>query len=355
MFLLLFLVSLDSNPKITFGTSYELPSLVSDYALGDAHSMCFTANGNLYIVDRTPSIIHHWDARGKYLGAFGKKGEGPGEMNFPVYIAPAENAVWVWDFSQKVSGFKLDGTFIRSFKFTGRFPWRFATLGDDQFLMTYRKRSGSKKLFNKFDLVAKDGAAKTIKEYENDYILTPVQGRNNSTVKAFASESDIQKGPDGTLWLGFSGNKNLVHLDKSGKILETRSFELTTAPPTEGEKERFLNISFPNPQGGDRIAFKSMPNLKLDFSRNKAYYTSFLIKGDRVAFILTPIGSLNGPGNGYSWGSWSVNDMNTGKRLSVGRFDFPEDSQVFIRDGRLLGLIQNDEDYEINELFIKDF
>ena len=355
MFFLLFLLSLDANSKVTFGQTFELPGLVSDQGLADAHSMCFTPDGQLYIVDRTPSTIHHWDAKGKYLGHFGVAGEGPGELNYPVYIALAENAVWVWDFSQKVSGFKLDGTFIRSFKFPGIYPWRFATVSKDLFLMTYRKRSGSKELFNKFDLVSAEGKGDTIKKYKNDYIMTPVKGKNNSTVKAYASESDIQKAADGSLWLGFSGNKSLVHMDKKGNILETRNFELTTSPPTDEERERFLNISFPNPQGGDRIAFKNMPNLKLDFSRDKAYYTNFVIKGDKVAFVLTPIGSLSGPGNGYAWGSWSINDLKTGKRLSVGRFEFPEDSVVLMRDGRLLGLIQNDEDFDIKEVFLEGF
>lgn len=72
-------------------------------------------DGTAYVLDRKDSRVKVFDAKGKFLRAFGKAGQGPGEMNQPVGILiTPENEVLVEDaLNQRLAVFGLDGTFSR--------------------------------------------------------------------------------------------------------------------------------------------------------------------------------------------------------------------------------------------------
>ena len=92
------------------------------------------------------------------------------------------------------------------------------------------------------------------------------------------------------------------------------------------------------------------PGEELDLDHDKAYYTHFLIKGNKVAFVLTP--------HGGGWGSVSseaasyyIADFKSGAILSRGSYAYPRDSMVFYRDGRILACVVNgDGDMSIAEV-----
>ena len=55
-------------------------------------------DGTVYVLDTKDSRVKVFDAKGKFLRAFGKAGQGPGEMNRPVGILiTPENEVLVED------------------------------------------------------------------------------------------------------------------------------------------------------------------------------------------------------------------------------------------------------------------
>ncbi|MCX6569008.1 MAG: 6-bladed beta-propeller [Candidatus Aminicenantes bacterium] len=72
-------------------------------------------DGTVYVLDTKDSRVKVFDAKGKFLRAFGKAGQGPGEMNQPVGILiTPENEVLVEDaLNQRLAVFGLDGTFSR--------------------------------------------------------------------------------------------------------------------------------------------------------------------------------------------------------------------------------------------------
>lgn len=90
---------------------------------GDAPDSSFVAisaldvlkDGTAYVLDTKDSRVKVFDAKGKFLRAFGKAGQGPGEMNQPVGILiTPENEVFVEDaLNQRLAVFGLDGTFSR--------------------------------------------------------------------------------------------------------------------------------------------------------------------------------------------------------------------------------------------------
>ena len=353
MLLSIVLLMLSEPAQVTQGRTFQSPGVVGDAFLSDPYSMCFAPAGGLFIADRYPSKIHQWDSEGTYLRTFAGKGEGPGELNRPLKITATADLVWTWDIGQRMSAFDHQGRFVRSFQLPGITPRNFAVLHESLFLLAYKKFHSPSELHQVFQLVSGEGVlGEVILDVRNNLILAPVKGQTNTTLKAYGPEADIQRGPDGSYYMGFSQEPVLYRLDHSGRIAARLIYDLPAAKPTAGEREVVENLSFANPRDGGRLNLKDMPNLKFDFSHPKAFFTQFLVKGDKVVFVLTPLGGFEGGGMGFHKGTWSVNDLNTGQRLSVGRFEFAEDTTVLMRNGRILGIIAtNDGEYEIRELF----
>ncbi len=85
---------------------YPQIATVSDVAGG---------NGVWYVLDATTPTVHMLDGDGARLGAFGRKGEGPGELLGPVAVAVGSDAVAVADGRRhRVHFYALDGMYRNS-------------------------------------------------------------------------------------------------------------------------------------------------------------------------------------------------------------------------------------------------
>ena len=172
-------------------------------------------------------------------------------------------------------------------------------------------------------------------------------------MKAFSPEIDIQTDGQGNWYFGFSQEPTLYRLDPAGKVAEKRSFQIPTGPATHEERQHVQDMSFPGPNGS-RISMKSFPNLKVSFDHDKAYYTHFLIKGDQIAFVLTPIGTGYLLGTGYGRASYYIGDFKTGEVKSRGAYDLGEDAVIFYRNNRILACtLDESETYQLSEISLK--
>jgi hypothetical protein len=73
-------------------------------------------DGTVYVLDTKDSQVKVFDGRGRFLRAFGRKGQGPGELNQPVgLIITPENEVFIEDaLNQRLAIFSLGGKFLRN-------------------------------------------------------------------------------------------------------------------------------------------------------------------------------------------------------------------------------------------------
>jgi hypothetical protein len=71
--------------------------------------------GNIYAVDASASHIRVFDKKGEYLRTIGRKGQGPGEMQRPVFVQiTSQNEVLVYDFSaRRLIFFSLGGKYLK--------------------------------------------------------------------------------------------------------------------------------------------------------------------------------------------------------------------------------------------------
>ena len=330
-------------------SEYQSPDLVGSEYLGDPYSMDFAADGRLYVLDRLQATVHHWEKDGTYLGRFGVEGEGPGELFYPVKVCAEKEGVWVWDFHRKFTKYSRKGEYLSSFKLATVEPKNFAVINDNKFLLGHRKVSDLKNIRFTFQLVDNKGnSLEQLLETKNEMYLKTPGGDGKEHVKGFGPQGDIQRDDQGHLYVGYSQNNLIYKLDENGKIEGKTQFKIPTGPATESEI--LMVKSMDVPAGSRRLALTDL--IDFDFGNNKANYTHFLIKGQKIAFILTPIGGL-GVLNAFHRATYFICDLKTGEVLSRGSYEYPVDSRVFHRNGRSLAVVSKDESYSIQEITLK--
>ena len=68
--------------------------------------------GQVYILNFTDAVIHHYNDRGEKIGTIGAKGKGPGEFTYATYFRLLNGELLVFDMlTSQMSVFDLDGTY----------------------------------------------------------------------------------------------------------------------------------------------------------------------------------------------------------------------------------------------------
>jgi hypothetical protein len=329
---------------------YQLPE---EAYLSSPVAMAFSPDGKLVLLDNTQFLLYVWDAKGTFQRSFGRSGEGPGEMGSPFQLHATNDAIYVWEDQQKISVFHWDGSFKTSFRTTGARPRSFGVLNPDLLLLGYRVHNDEGATMN-FDLRNSSGEQlKTIYSEVNKGFLHRGEGDNNATIVAFMPEVEVQPSLNGTWLYGFSQTSTLYEIDAQGKTIAEHRFELPRMKPDQRDLDIYMNLSFPSPNGG-RVSIKDLPNINIETSLDKAFYTHFILKDDKIAFVLSPLGSTDGVATGHAYGTYYVCDFESGKVISRGAYQFPEDSLMFYSNNRALGCVIDDSgDYSISEYQLK--
>lgn len=325
--------------------TFQAPEEISeDEYLVNPYCMEFNEQGQLFVADRMNNRIHIWNADGTWKKAFGKQGEGPGELFLPMKIDARDGKLYVWCQNAQMSIFDYEGNFLNSFKFVGSQVRDFSALPNGNFFFSNRRMNGPNDIDELVVLVDPQGTViKEVMSWKNTLFMAPIEGNNDTTIKAYGPDVEIQESGDGNYYLAYSDQPVLYKVNAEGDLLEKKRFDLPTETPTKEEEELYYSMSFPA-GNGQRMGLKDLPNLKVDFSQQKAYFTQFTVMGDKAVFVLHPLGGTNGVGQGFWEGTYVVADMNTGKPIKRSTYKYPEDSQLLLRNGHVLGVIVNDED-----------
>jgi len=343
---LLLALGLDFGPTHVFE---RLPADSEEYLSAPA-AFVFSPQGRLYTVDSNTSRVHVWRPDRSYLTSFGKKGEGPGEFLVPVLIDADKDHLWIIDSRGVASQLDHDGAFLTSFRVNKPRLRRFAVLAENRFLATTREQVAPTEIYNRIETLNAGGeTVALLKKWRNESFTAPREGNNYAKVKAFPPACEIQRGPDGFWRIGFSQNNALYTVDAAGTAVAETLFELPGEKVTDEERVMYEDLAIPC-FGGGNFVFKNYPNIRTDFDFEKARYTRFAVQKDRVIFLQTPDGGVFGC-EGFPKGQWFVCDLESGKLLDRGFFDYPDGSMVYVRHDRIVGfLIGEDEDFVIKEL-----
>jgi DNA-binding beta-propeller fold protein YncE len=85
-------------------------------------------HGRLYVVDTLDNRVVVMSLDGQVISRFGQRGTGPGDFNYPTFIAVApDGSLWVTDsLNFRVEHFSADGRFLSAFGRAGTIPGNFA-------------------------------------------------------------------------------------------------------------------------------------------------------------------------------------------------------------------------------------
>lgn len=79
-------------------------------------SVAVDNDGYIYILDRKEKKVKVFDSKGKFVRKFGEQGQGPGEMNMPIFVQITPNNELVVEdaVNRKLMFFSLEGEFLES-------------------------------------------------------------------------------------------------------------------------------------------------------------------------------------------------------------------------------------------------
>lgn len=340
----------DAKPVLSF----ERPSAVSKTYLAQPHGIAFDQKGRLFAVDAKQGQVFFWNERGRFIGSFAKKGQGPGELQYPTCIAISGDQVWVTDSTQKLHIFSTRGSFIKSVALKKHARVLKAVSTNQALIGSRALNPRDNRNTMEFSLVnLETGTHKSLKRWNNDTVVRVENG--NWRWRAFGADIDAQNLENKGVIFGFSSNSTLYQISPDGRVQEHLNFNLSQSKPNKSEQSFIKSMSFPG-NGGKRFTLGKNTNWIWDFSEPKAPYTHFLVGKEQLLLVLMPLGSINGVGGGFSQGSYAVVNPQSGKTTNTGRFNFPQDSLIFFEDGRIVGFILNEEgDFNIQELAFKGF
>ncbi len=346
LLMIAFLAPLPGLGDLTILQRFQAPT---GEILNDPHYMDFGPEGQLYITDRNACRILHWSKDGKFLGAFGVKGQGPGELTRPELLHVTKDEVWI--FNRGDSRFCIydrEGTFKRSFFSPVEAIRRFAVVNPNLLLVVHQVRDGHP--YMSFDLIDDKGnKVANLKKIVSSLFLGSNKGDNQGPYKGYGPEADISSDKAGNIWFGFSDEDKLYRLDSKGKIVEEKRLKVTMAKPTEEEIADVLNMRLSLPGGGVGT-LKEMPGMTFKFDYAKSLYTNFTLRDGVLYAVSTPIAG-NDIVKGYNIATYQLIDFASGKSTGMGRYRLPEDSQVIYNNGHAVAfLIDEDGEFQIAEV-----
>ncbi len=107
--------TVDSAPSLDIGVVAGDP----DYQLHRVFDALRLSDGRIAVVNQGSAEVRFYDAQGRYAGAVGREGDGPGEFRGAQAAWQDGDSLLVWDDElQRFSVFLLDGSFVRSFQIT---------------------------------------------------------------------------------------------------------------------------------------------------------------------------------------------------------------------------------------------
>jgi len=85
-----------------------------EYMFSEIRHLAVDDDERIFILDRKESHIKVFDKNGKYLNKFGRKGQGPGELDGPTMISINPKELMVHEIARRLSFFSLEGEFLRN-------------------------------------------------------------------------------------------------------------------------------------------------------------------------------------------------------------------------------------------------
>lgn len=290
-------------------------------------------DGTAYVLDWKDNKVKVFDVRGKFVRAFGKKGQGPGELNQPqgILITPENEVLVVDGLNQRFAIFSLDGKFLRNIS-TAKALGITGIKMDSRGLIVARSMGfggDASKMSMSMDVKIYDkdlNAKATLATFEMPVSL-------QTKINPFSAMSLLYAlDGQGRLYLGSQGSYAIKVFSLEGKLISTFGREYDPIRMSQGDKDEMLK------------AFSAVSGVKdrIQFPDVFPPYTDFVPADEGQLLVMT-----YEKGKATKEFYWDVFD-------SDGRYiaKVPIVGQIRLwRDGKVYFFVENEDGFRVLKCF----
>jgi len=296
-------------------------------SFADISALDVLTDGTAYVLDAKDSRVKVFDAKGKFVRAFGKAGQGPGEFNQPVGILiTPENEVLVEDaLNQRLAIFSLEGTFIRQVS-TAKALGLSGIQMDGRGLIVARSMGIGEAGKMSMDVKTYD------KEFNPKVQLASVEFPISLQAKInpfLAMKLLYALDGQGRLYFGSNRDYEIKVVSPEGKILRTISRDYDPVPITQADKDEMLKL-VPNVPG---VNVKDM----IQFPDAYPAFGNFVLADEGRLLVRT-----YDKGRAKKEFFWDVFDA-AGRYIA--KIPISEEIRLW-RDGKAYFIVENDDGYK---------
>lgn len=235
-------ITLKAAPGFGAGTDWE--SLFYQ----NARDIAAAPDGTLFVANSRKHTIYRFSKNGKFLGAFGQKGRGPGDLYHPGNLSILDGKYLVvgeYATNRKISLFDFKGKCVKVIK-TNHSAFRPVALRDNIIAYIRRKThdldssSPTAEIF----IIFKDigtGKEKTVTSFriiDKSWVKMP-NSKAVIRMPNYVGQVTVTPAPDGNLWAGASNTPVITLYSPNGKPLKTLKLDFPPTPVTGDYVDRF--------------------------------------------------------------------------------------------------------------------
>ncbi|MCX6560041.1 MAG: 6-bladed beta-propeller [Candidatus Aminicenantes bacterium] len=204
--------------------------------------------GNIYVVDMKNVRVQKFDRKGAFLSTIGRKGQGPGEFQYPIWarIDPGTDHLFVRDGPAFIQHFDLDGHPVAKMTWN-KVVYDFYPLeGGD--ILGILDNSSDEDLTSRHRIarLGADGKIiRTLAEFPYTVFMQHMSGGTMVLTTGFELDVHIAKIDANAFVYGFSKDYALTLIDADGKILGRVTKEGPAPSFSDSEKAQFKKIPLP--------------------------------------------------------------------------------------------------------------
>lgn len=239
-------------PDVPSKISIELECVIGesddpDKSFAEVSNFVVDDEGIIYALDFKDQKIKVFDEAGKFVRSFGKKGQGPGELDMPaaIHLTP-DNELIVEDATQrKLVYFTLEGTFIKQISFADRMALVNLLMGPQGNFMGRELKLEGQKMF--FVIKKLDPELKSLFSLDQIEFNFPVPG-SGSKINLMDMLSLYQFDSSGNIYYSRNIDYEIKVYAPDGKHVKSIQKEYEPQKITEEDIEEILD-KIPNVGG----------------------------------------------------------------------------------------------------------
>ncbi|NPV82043.1 MAG: hypothetical protein HPY46_00430 [Candidatus Aminicenantes bacterium] len=215
LLILRILVQAESAEKITVGEVLKIGGIEKDL-LYQWTDLCVDERNLIYVLDARDCSLKMFDSFGKLVKMAGRKGEGPGEFNFPIKIKSSGNRLFVSElYRPGLKVFTKDLSYVSSIPIAGPIADFYAKEGG--IIVAAPRISKELAALVEYDF---EGREKMRINYEEDGLADPVDQIKRFNMRMI----DIAVDRRGDIIIVFEFIDRVIKLNEKGDLIFKKSF-----------------------------------------------------------------------------------------------------------------------------------